>query len=132
MVALASTWELDKVGDPVMPGAYARAVAKIKAGERLPVIWGHDANGSPTNWVGQIDDADETPEGLRIHAAFDLDDEAGRKAYRLAKQGRVKSLSIGYAVRRQRKAADGANELLDIDLHEVSLVLTRPMTAPAS
>jgi Caudovirus prohead serine protease len=82
MIALASTWELDKVGDQVMPGAYAQSVAKIKAGQRLPLIWGHDANGSPTNWVGEIDDADETPEGLKVHARFDLEDEAGRKAYR--------------------------------------------------
>jgi hypothetical protein len=81
-------------------------------------------NGSPQNFVGEIHDADETDEGLEVRAGFDLDDPVARKAYRLVKQGAIDKLSIGYRVRRERRAKDGVNELLDIELHEVSLVLS--------
>ena len=124
MLALASTWEVDRVKDRVMPGAYTEAVSRIKAGQHLPLIWGHDAHGSPSNFVGEVIDADETTEGLQVHARFDLDDEAGRKAYRLVKRGSVRALSIGYRVLDQRRASGGVTELIKIELSEVSLVLT--------
>jgi HK97 family phage prohead protease len=125
MVALASTFgDVDKHGDRVIRGAYSTDVAKVKAGASLPLVWGHDVNGSPQNFVGEIHDADETDEGLEVRARFDLDDPVARKAYRLVKQGALDKLSIGYRVRRERRANDGVNELLDIELHEVSLVLS--------
>jgi HK97 family phage prohead protease len=125
MLALASTFgNVDKHGDRVIRGAYSTDVAKVKAGARWPLVWGHDYNGSPQNFVGEIDDADETDEGLEVHARFDLDDPVARKAYRLVKQGAIDKLSIGYRVRRERRANDGVNELLDVELHEVSLVLS--------
>jgi HK97 family phage prohead protease len=125
MVALASTFgNVDKHGDRVIRGAYSTDVARVKAGAKWPLVWGHDYNGSPQNFVGEIDDADETDEGLEVHARFDLDDPVARKAYRLVKQGAIDKLSIGYRVRRERRANDGVNELLDIELHEVSLVLS--------
>jgi HK97 family phage prohead protease len=125
MVALASTFgDVDKHGDRVVRGAYSTDVAKVKAGASLPLVWGHDVNGSPQNFVGEIHDADETDQGLEVRARFDLDDPVARKAYRLVKQGAIDKLSIGYRVRRERRANDGVNELLDIELHEVSLVLS--------
>jgi HK97 family phage prohead protease len=124
MVALASTFgKVDQHGDRVIRGAYSTDVAKLKAGASLPLVWGHDVNGSPQNFVGEIHDADETDEGLEVDAHFDLDDPVARKAYRLVKQSAIDKLSIGYRVRRERRANDGVNELLDIELHEVSLVL---------
>ena len=125
MVALASAFgNIDAQGDRVMPGAFARSVAKIKAGATVPLIWGHDAHGSPQNFVGEVDDADETDEGLEVRAKFDLEDPVARKAYKLVKRGAIDKLSIGYRLRDQRRAKDGANELIDIELKEVSLVLT--------
>jgi HK97 family phage prohead protease len=106
-----------------MRGAFFSAVAKVKAGATIPLIWGHDANGSPQNFVGEIVDADETSEGLEVHARFDLEDPVARKAWRLVKSGAIDRLSIGYSVRRERRARDGATELLDVDLKEVSLVM---------
>jgi HK97 family phage prohead protease len=123
LLALASTWQVDRVNDRVVRGAYAEAVAKIKAGEHLPLVWQHDIN-SPLNFVGEVIDADETDEGLRIRARFDLDDDAGRKAYRLVKRGSVTAMSIGYRVLSKRSAPRGVTELLRIDLREVSLVLS--------
>jgi hypothetical protein len=48
---------------------------------------------------------------------------SARKASRLVKSGAIDRLSIGYRVRRERRARDGATELLDVDLKEVSLVM---------
>jgi HK97 family phage prohead protease len=90
MVALASTFgDVEKHGDRVIRGAYSTDVAKLKAGASLPLVWGHDVNGSPQNFVGEIHDADETDEGLKVRARFDLDDPVARKAYRLVKQGAI-------------------------------------------
>ena len=124
MVALASTFgNTDRQGDRVVRGAFSSAVANVKAGVTIPLIWGHDASGSPQNFVGEIVDADETSEGLEVHACFDLDDPVARKAWRLVKSGAIDKLSIGYSVRRERRASDGATELLDVNLKEVSLVM---------
>jgi HK97 family phage prohead protease len=123
MIALASTWDVDRVKDRVVPGAYADAVAQIKAGDYLPLVWQHDL-GSPGNFVGEVVDANETSQGLEVTARFDLDDADGLKAYKLAKRGSIKSLSIGYRVLKQRPAPGGITELVKIELHEVSLVLT--------
>ena len=94
MLALASTYDIDKVGDRVIPGAYAGTIQRIKAGATLPLIWGHDANGSPQNWVGKIIDAAETQDGLQVHARFDLEDSVARKAWNLVRDGSIDKLSI--------------------------------------
>jgi phage head maturation protease len=60
---------------------------------------------------------------LEIRARFDLDDPVARKADRLVRTGAIKALSIGYTVRGWRRARDSVRELLDVDLHEVSLVM---------
>ena len=125
MLALASTYDIDKVGDRVIPGAYAGTIERIKAGTTLPLIWGHDANGSPQNWVGKIIDAAETQDGLQVHARFDLEDSVARKAWNLVRDGSIDKLSIGYTIPAggRRRGSDGANELTTVDLHEVSLVM---------
>jgi HK97 family phage prohead protease len=122
MIALASTWQVDRVKDRVVPGAYAQTVNEIKGGAYLPLVWQH-AYGSPTNFVGEVVDADETHDGLRIRARFDMDDDAGRKAFKLVKRGSIKSLSIGYNVLEKRRAPGGITELVKVQLNEVSLAL---------
>jgi HK97 family phage prohead protease len=128
MLAYASTFgNVDHVGDVVMPGAFAEDVARIKSGAvKVPLIWGHDHRGSPQNFVGVILDANETDDGLEVHARFDLDDPAGLKAWKLVKDGRIDRLSIRYTVPKGgvRRSKGGANELHKIDLREVSLTLT--------
>lgn len=127
MLALASTFgNVDLQGDRVMPGAFTETVRSIKAGASLPLIWGHDAHGSPQNFVGQIIDADETDEGLQVHARFDLEDPVARKAWKLVRDGSIDKLSIGYSIPNggRRRGRDGANELHKVNLFEVSLVLT--------
>lgn len=118
-IGWASTFgNVDSQGDRVVRGAFAKSLASDTV---VPIAWEHQTS-DPRNLVGQIKSARETDEGLEIHAALDLDTEFGQAAYRAVKARRVSSLSIGYAVRHAVKAADGAQELTDVDLMEVSLV----------
>ncbi|QHN18593.1 HK97 family phage prohead protease [Gordonia amarae] len=112
---------IDSQGDRVVKGAFAASVKSIAGGDVVPILWEHKAD-DPRMQVGQIKTAEETDEGLRVHVALDLDTETGAAAYKSVKSRRVKALSIGYGVRKATKAADGAQELTDLDLVEVSLV----------
>ncbi len=121
-IGYASTFgNVDSQGDRVVRGAFAKSLATDNV---VPILWEHKHD-DPRMQVGQIKSARETDEGLEIHAALDLDTETGLAAYKSVKARRVKALSIGYGVRQAVKAADGANELRDLDLMEVSLV-SRP------
>jgi phage head maturation protease len=63
----------------------------------------------------------ETDRGLVVEGQLDLEGSArARKAWRAMKTGSI-GLSFGYLTQKHRKAADGANELLAIDLFEISL-----------
>lgn len=115
----ASTFgNTDHHNDRVMPGAFAKALA---AGRTTPILWMHKSD-DPRNYVGEVVEATETPEGLKIRGRFDLDTEHGSAAYRQVKARRVDALSIGYGIRHATKGADGVNELRDLDLIEVSVV----------
>jgi hypothetical protein len=76
----------------------------------------------PRSFVGEILEANETTEGLKIRGRFDVDNEHGAAAYRQVKARRIDALSIGYRVNVATKGSDGANELHDLDLVEVSVV----------
>lgn len=124
-IGWASTFgNIDAQGDRVMPGAFAKSIDAMASGTVVPIAWEHLTT-DPRNLVGEIKSARETDEGLEIHAKLDLDSEFGAAAYRQVKARRVSALSIGYGVRQATKAADGAQELVDLDLMEVSLV-SRP------
>ena len=57
-----------------------------------------------------------TPKG-----SLDIEDsELAREAWRSVKRGRI-GLSFGYLVNREKRGKDGVNELLDLDIFEVTL-----------
>lgn len=96
---------VDRGGDVVRRGAFARAVAKGP----VPLLREHRP-GSP---IGRVEVLGEDRRGLRIIARVDRG--AGRGAVR---EGM--GLSFGYRVRSAR--GDAPRELLDVELVEVSLV----------
>lgn len=121
-IGWASTFgNTDSQGDRVVKGAFATSVKSIEGGDVVPILWEHKHD-DPRMQVGEIKSAEETDDGLKVHVALDLDTETGRAAYKSVKSRRVKAMSIGYATRRAVKAADGVQELTDLDLVEVSLV----------
>jgi HK97 family phage prohead protease len=102
---------VDKGGDVVRPGAFARSLASARA---LPLLWEH--RGAP---VGSVELAREDRRGLRvIGCVSDL------RAARLLERGAIRGLSFGYRVRQAH--GSGPRELTELELVEVSLV-TFPM-----
>lgn len=107
---------VDRGGDVVRPGAFARSLA---GGGRVPLLWQH----RPSAPIGRIDYLKEDRRGLRVIGRLS-DGGAGREAAALLRDGTVNGLSFGYRVRTAR--GSGPRELIALDLVEVSLV-TFPM-----
>lgn len=124
----ASTWtrEPDFYGDVVAKGAFAASIERIKAeGRTLPLLWNHDAD-HLGSYIGTVTGLSEDDHGLLFTATFDATPEAQR-ARELAMDGRLAKFSFAYDVLDQMEVEldDGrkANELRELDIHEVSLVM---------
>ena len=115
---------VDKGGDTIRRGAFARAVER--GAEVLPLLWQHDA-GHP---IGRIESIAEDDKGLRVIGRLTERSAVAREAAALLRDGAVGGLSFGYRVRAKREGEAGGRELTDVDLVEVSLV-TFPMQAAA-
>lgn len=124
--ALVSVFNnIDFQGDRVLPGAFQKSLTKWrKAGNPIPLIWSHDW-GDPHAHIGKADpdDVEETAEGLVVKGTIDLDNPFAAQVYRLLKERRVREFSFGYAIKKERKAEDGANELVDLDIIEAGPTL---------
>jgi uncharacterized protein len=104
----------DSQKDIVVRGAFAKSLKNGKPA----MLWQHRMD-SP---IGVWDVAEETDKGLLVRGRI-LDTATGNDAYKLAKAGAVKGLSIGYTPKRQEFDRDkGTRKLLEVELHEVSLV----------
>jgi HK97 family phage prohead protease len=115
-----SIWE--RKGRPIVKGAFADTIAAWQhTGRTVPLHWSHSPE--PDDIIGSVDPRSmrETDEGLVVKGELDLDNsERARQAWRAMKTGSM-ALSFGYLTQRERQAADGANELLTLDLFEISL-----------
>jgi HK97 family phage prohead protease len=126
---------VDRDGDRIVKGAFAESIeAWQSTGRTVPLHWNHSAD--PDDIVGHVVPGSmvETDRGLVVEGQLDLENsERARKAWRAMKTGSI-GLSFGYLTQKQRKAADGANELLAIDLFEISLTPgpSNPSTAVLS
>lgn len=117
----------DSYGDVVAKGAFAKGIAQRKAaGVQLPGLFAHrmdDLNA----YVAHATEEGEDDHGWWVKGAFDLDDPAAAKAYRLVKGGRIRELSFAYDVLDAGPVTlpDGAkaNELRDLDVFEFSFVV---------
>jgi HK97 family phage prohead protease len=114
---------VDKGGDVVLAGAFARSLAAGGGAARVPLLWQHD----PARPIGRIEYLKEDGRGLRVIARLSTG-QAGRAAAAALAAGRVAGLSFGYRVREARGAAP--RELGDVDLVEISLV-SAPMQPKA-
>jgi phage head maturation protease len=64
----------------------------------------------------------ETAEGLQVTGKLDIDSsDTAREAWRSMKNNSM-SLSFGYVTTKARKRSDGVNELVELDLFEISIV----------
>ena len=120
-VALAAAYSVDRVGDRIVPGAFAKTIDHWReSGKSIPLHWNHQ--GEPEDIIGAVDPAtvEETEDGLRVAGKLDLSGSKAKEAWRAMKTGSM-SLSFGYMVVSEKQAKD-ANELHEIDLFEVSVV----------
>lgn len=122
----ASTWirKPDSYGDVVKEGAFTRTLEeKWSGGKGIPLLWAHKMD-EIAAFIGTAD-AEEDEKGLHFTAAFDGTNEAQR-VRELYKDGRLRKFSFAYDVKRAAKVTleDGtrANELQDLELHEISCV----------
>lgn len=119
--------QVDKGGDIVVKGAYAKSLKALEAkGERVKMLWQHD----PAQPIGIWDEVREDGRGLHVKGRI-LDDVArGREAAALIGAGAIDGLSIGYRTLRASKNDKGQRLLNELELWEVSLV-TFPMLPTA-
>lgn len=122
LVGYASTWDLDRGGDIVVPGAFARNLPRIKS-DGIPLLADHVA--ATTHVLGTIVDATEDSKGLRITARL-ASTATAQSVRALLIEGHVKSLSIGYEVLDESyNEVDGQRVRLlkDVLLWETSVVV---------
>ena len=117
----------DQGGDVVMPGAYGKSLARLKAESRaVRMLWQHDA----TQPIGVWDEIAEDGRGLKVRGRILTEVEKGREAAALVAAGAIDGLSIGYRTVTAEKDAKGQRLLREVELWEVSLV-TFPMLPEA-
>jgi HK97 family phage prohead protease len=111
---------VDKGGDRILPGAFTKTLEKWRrSADPIPVIWSHEWT-TPDAHIGVADPHDvvETENGLLVRGKLDIDDDdVARRVYKLMQRRSLKEFSFGYSVPPggQRRAKDGANEIIEID-----------------
>jgi HK97 family phage prohead protease len=120
--AIAAAYTVDRVKDRIVPGAFEKTIAERQASrKRIPLHWDH--RGDAANVIGSIDPAAtrEVDLGLYVEGKLDLQhSQVAREAWRSMKNNAV-SLSFGYVTLKTRNRG-GINDLLELDLFEVSIV----------
>lgn len=134
--AIVAAYNVDSVGDQIIPGAFAKSLAKhASAGNRIPFVWSHQSN-DPDSYIGEVLEAQERPEGLWVKARLDMDEPKAAKVYRLMKGRRVSQFSFAYTETDARPATKSSmpgalKELHELDIHECgpTMVGANPSTA---
>ncbi len=116
---------VDRGGDRVLPGAFARSIAR-RGARGIRLLWQHD----PASPIGVIDEIAEDGRGLFVRGRLLLDVARGQEAHALLSAAAIDGLSIGYRAVVAERDRDGVRNLREIDLWEVSLV-TFPMQPAA-
>lgn len=118
--------ERDLNRDVVMPGAFAKSIARRKAGG-VRMLFQHD----PAAPIGVWLELREDSRGLYVRGRLMSEVAKGREALALMRAGAIDGLSIGFRTVRARKdASSGVRRLFEVDLWEVSVV-TFPMLPAA-
>lgn len=134
--AIVAAYNVDSVGDQIIPGAFAKSLAKhASAGNRIPFVWSHQSD-NLDSWIGEVVEAEERPEGLWVKARLDMEDPKAAKVFRWLKGRRVSQFSFAYTETDARPATKSSmpgalKELHELDIHECgpTMVGANPSTA---
>jgi HK97 family phage prohead protease len=118
----ASTHDLDRGGDIVLPGAFAKSLER--SGGEVVLQWQHQSD-TP---IGLLK-AGEDQKGLAVDGRIS-ETTQGKDAAVLLKDRVIRKMSIGYITRKAEDGENGTRLLKEVDLLEVSLV-THPMNEAA-
>src|SRR3990172_4694249 len=131
----ASTSQLDRQGDIVLPEAFASSIEAFRANG--PIFWGHAEIHNPlAKPIGRATDAVIRDGGLHIKARWAQTAEA-QEVRGLVTDGIVSTLSVGFNPK-MAETRGGVNYITDLELLEVSVVaipanigaaITRPTPA---
>jgi HK97 family phage prohead protease len=119
---LASTYNVDRHGERILPGAFSKTIAALKAGtQRVAVLNMHQ----PSQIIGGLSSAEETDEGLEVEGSIVLGETIADRAHQLL-LAKAAGLSVGFAAPTEgvnfRRDANGKKAYHDVDLMEVSVV----------
>jgi HK97 family phage prohead protease len=133
--ALVSVFgNVDYQGDRVMSGAFEKTLDEWRKSDKpLPILWSHDwadpfANvGYASPWDVREVAAGEMPQaplgGLLVKGKFDVDKPFAKQVYDLVREKRVGEWSFSYDTVKEKRASDGANELIELKLIEAGPTL---------
>ena len=127
----ASTFgNVDRVGDVVMPGAFAKTIAERLPTGKIKLMGRHFAyGGDGLETVGTITELREDAKGLYFKADV-ADTDMAQQYLKLAKGGHLSASSIGYQV---MKAAPSMREGQEVqELHELKLYEVTLTNNPAN
>ncbi|WP_374620580.1 HK97 family phage prohead protease [Devosia sp.] len=117
---------LDEAGDLVMPGAFAKSLAR-RGASKLRMLFQHD----PREPIGTWETVREDAVGLWAEGRLVAGVPRADALRRLIERRAIDGLSIGFrTTRATREAASGHRRLWAIELWEISIV-TFPMLAEA-
>lgn len=124
--ALVSVFgNVDLQGDRVIKGAFEKSIKRWQAsGDPVPVLWSHEW-ADPFAHIGAVnpEDMQETSKGLLVRGTLDIHKPFAAQVYDLLKSRRVKEWSFSYDVVNERPGSDRANELVELDIHELGPAL---------
>lgn len=114
----ASTHDVDRSGDQILPGAFTKTLANWKQQRgRFPhLYWEHDLE----EVIGLCQELKEDKNGLYIKGKLLVEIPQARYVYHLLQEG-LDGLSIGFFTVRSEYTA-GIRKISEVDLREVSLV----------
>lgn len=117
---LASTYNVDRHGERILPGAFAKTIAALKAGrQRIAVLHNHD----PNQPIGTIKTATESENGLDVEGEIVLGSPIADRDHQLLLADAA-GLSVGFAANDADVVLDdkGMKSYRSVDLMEISVV----------
>lgn len=111
---------VDHHNEIIAPGAFHKSIEIGKECNHMPkMLWQHDMK----NPIGVWSSIYEDEKGLYVKGRILLKTNQGREAYDLIKSGAIEGLSIGFDVKKSQMCnKTGINKIIEVVLHEVSLV----------
>lgn len=120
--AIVAAYNVDRIGDKIIPGAFKDSLAAWEAkGRPIPVIFSHQWENLDAH-IGQVLEAKEVADGLYVKAQLDMDEPFAQRVWKKMNAGTLAEFSFAYDVvdaAQAKQDGEYVNELRKLDLLEV-------------